>query len=217
MQSNTVRLHHVDLLRGLIIIFMILDHAMVYCSDYLINDPMDIPGTEPKVFLSRFISHFCAPLFIFLAGLSAALTENRFRNPRDFAKNLMLRGLVLILLEFTIVSWSWSFNPTFPMLYAQVIWGIGWGFLFLGLFRLIDIKLVFIVGAVIVLGHNLLDDIHFKDNTWMHYLWSVLHQKNVLALPLDFKIRTTYRRNTTYILIFTRRCINILIFIIFFL
>ena len=192
MQNNPVRLHHIDLLRGLIIIFMILDHAMVYCSDYFVSDPMDIPGTDPKIFFSRFISHFCAPLFIFLAGLSAALTENRFSNPHDFAKNLMLRGLVLILLEFTIISWSWSFNPTFPMLYAQVIWGIGWGFLFLGLLRLVGIKCVFIVGTMIVLGHNLLDNIRFQDNTWMHYLWSALHQKNVLALPFDFKIRTTY-------------------------
>lgn len=192
MQNNPVRLHHIDLLRGLIIIFMILDHAMVYCSDYFVNDPMDIPGTDPKIFFSRFISHFCAPLFIFLAGLSASLTENRFSNPHDFAKNLMLRGLVLILLEFTIISWSWSFNPTFPMLYAQVIWGIGWGFLFLGLLRLVGIKFVFIIGTMIVLGHNLLDNIRFQDNTWMHYLWSVLHQKNVLALPFDFKIRTTY-------------------------
>jgi len=192
MQNNPVRLHHIDLLRGLIIIFMIIDHAMVYCSDYFVNDPMDIPGTDPKIFFSRFISHFCAPLFIFLAGLSASLTENRFSNPHDFAKNLMLRGLVLILLEFTIISWSWSFNPTFPMLYAQVIWGIGWGFLFLGLLRLVGIKCVFIIGTMIVLGHNLLDNIRFQDNTWMHYLWSVLHQKNVLALPFDFKIRTTY-------------------------
>jgi len=192
MPNNTVRLHHIDLLRGLIIIFMILDHAMVYCSDYFVNDPMDIPGTEPKIFFSRFISHFCAPLFIFLAGLSAALTENRFSHPHDFAKNLILRGFVLILLEFTIVSWSWSFNPTFPMLYAQIIWGIGWGFLFLGLLRLIGIKPILIVGTMIVLGHNLLDNIHFQDNTWMHYLWSVLHQKNVLSLPFNFQVRTTY-------------------------
>ena len=192
MQKHTIRLHHIDLLRGLIIVFMILDHAMVYCSDYFVNDPMDVPGTEPKIFLSRFISHFCAPLFVFLAGLSAALNENRFDNNRDFAISLIQRGFVLILLEFTVVSWSWSFNPFFPMLYAQVIWAIGWGFIFLGLLRLIDLRLVFIAGLVIVLGHNLLDGVRFQDNTWMHYLWSALHQMNVLALPLDFKVRTTY-------------------------
>ena len=121
MQKNTVRLHHIDLLRGVIIIFMILDHAMVYCHDYFVNDPMDVPGTEPMIFLSRFLSHFCAPLFVFLAGLSAALTENRFENSRDFAISLIQRGLVLIMLEFTVISWSWSFNPSFPMLYAQII------------------------------------------------------------------------------------------------
>ena len=192
MQKNTVRLHHIDLLRGVIIIFMILDHAMVYCHDYFVNDPMDVPGTEPMIFLSRFLSHFCAPLFVFLAGVSAALTENRFENSRDFASSLIQRGLVLILLEFTIISWSWSFNPSFPMLYAQVIWAIGWGFVFLGILRLLDLRFVLITGVLIVLGHNFFDGIRFQDNTWMHYLWSVLHQKNVLALPFDFKVRTTY-------------------------
>ncbi len=192
MPKNTVRLHHIDLLRGLIIIFMILDHAMVYCRDYFVNDPMDVPGTEPMIFLSRFISHFCAPLFVFLAGLSAALTENRFDHSRDFAASLIQRGIVLIMLEFTFISWSWSFNPLFPMLYAQVIWAIGCGFVFLGILRLLDLRLVLIAGALIVLGHNLLDSIRFQDNTWLHYLWSVLHQKNVLALPFDFEVRTTY-------------------------
>ena len=171
---------------------MILDHAMVFCRDYYVNDPMDVPGTEPMIFLSRFISHFCAPLFVFLAGFSAALTENRFDHSRDFAISLIQRGIVLVMFEFTIISWSWSFNPFFPMLYAQVIWAIGWGFVFLGILRLIDLRFVLIVGALIVLGHNLLDGIRFQDNTWMHYLWSVLHQKNVLALPFDFKVRTTY-------------------------
>ena len=186
------RLPHIDLLRGLIITFMVLDHAMVYCVDYFVNDPMDVPGTEPAIFLSRFISHFCAPLFVFLAGMSAAMTEHRYAHSRDFSQHLILRGLVLILLEFTLVSWSWSFNPFFPMLYAQVIWAIGWGFIFLGILRLVDVRLVLVTGLVIVCAHNLLDGIRFQDDTFMHYLWSVLHQKNVLALPFDFRVRTTY-------------------------
>jgi uncharacterized membrane protein len=192
MQQINTRLHHIDLLRGLIIIFMILDHAMVYCSDYFVTDPMTIPGTDPNIFFSRFISHFCAPLFIFLAGLSAALTERRYQDSKAFAKDLIVRGLVLILLEFTIISWSWSFNPSFPMLYAQVIWGIGWGFIIVGLMRLVGVRLILLSGLFIVLGHNLLDGIRFEESTWQHYVWSVLHQKNVLPLPFDFRIRTTY-------------------------
>lgn len=191
-KTTTSRLHHIDLLRGLIIILMILDHAMVYCIDYLVNDPMDVPGTEPRIFLSRFASHFCAPMFIFLAGLSAALTERRYDKTQSFAKSLLIRGVVLIMLEFTIISWSWSFNPLFPMLYAQVIWGIAWGFIFLGIFRLLGLKVVLVAGLLLVLAHNLFDGIRFQDDSWMHYVWSVLHQKNVLALPFDFRIRTTY-------------------------
>jgi len=119
MKHHPIRLHHIDLLRGLIIIFMILDHAMVYCREYFVKDPVDILGTEAHIFFSRFIAHFCAPLFVFLAGLSAALIEHKFPSNRDYSWNLIKRGLVLILLEFTIISWSWSFNPVYPMLYAQ--------------------------------------------------------------------------------------------------
>jgi uncharacterized membrane protein len=186
------RLHHIDLLRGIIIIFMVIDHGMYYCLNYSVTDPMTIPGTDALTFFTRFISHFCAPLFVFLAGLSAAITEHKYACTRQFANALIVRGLVLILFEFTIVSWSWSFNPLFPMLYAQVIWAIGWGFVVLGLLRLIGIYPVFIAGLLLVFGHNLLDGITFESNTIAHTLWSIVHQKNVLALPFGFSIRTTY-------------------------
>jgi len=192
MNERISRLHHVDLLRGLIIVFMVIDHAMVYCSGYAVNDPMDVPGTEPKIFLPRLISHFCAPLFVFMAGLSAALIESKFSSNREFSLSLIKRGAVLILLEFTIVSWSWSFNPTYPMLYAQVIWAIGCGFILLGLFRLLGLKSVLAFGLIVVFGHNLTDGVRFEDGTALHYVWSVLHQKNVLNLPGGFRIRTTY-------------------------
>lgn len=188
----TPRLHHIDLLRGIIIIFMVIDHGMYYCLNYSVTDPMTIPGTDPLTFFTRFVSHFCAPLFVFLAGLSAAITEHKYTSTRAFSHNLIVRGLVLILFEFTIVSWSWSFNPLFPMLYAQVIWAIGWGFVMLGLLRLIGLHAVFIAGLLLVFGHNMFDDVSFEPNTLANTLWSIAHQKNVLELPFDLKMRTTY-------------------------
>ncbi|WP_193048829.1 DUF1624 domain-containing protein [Pseudoalteromonas undina] len=186
------RLYHIDLLRGLIIIFMVIDHGMYYCLNYSVTDPMTIPGTDALTFFTRFISHFCAPLFVFLAGLSAAITEHKYTSTQAFSKSLIIRGLVLILFEFTIVSWSWSFNPLFPMLYAQVIWAIGWGFIILGLLRLIGLYAIFAMGLILVFGHNLFDAVNFEPNTIANTIWSVLHQKNVLELPFNFKIRTTY-------------------------
>ena len=188
----TPRLHHIDLLRGIIIIFMVIDHGMYYCLNYSVTDPMTIPGTDTLTFFTRFVSHFCAPLFVFLAGLSAAITEHKYASTKAFSQSLIVRGLVLILFEFTIVSWSWSFNPLYPMLYAQVIWAIGWGFVILGLLRLLGIYAVFVAGLLLVFGHNVFDDISFEPNTFAHTIWSIAHQKNVLALPFDFKIRTTY-------------------------
>ncbi|MCQ8888398.1 heparan-alpha-glucosaminide N-acetyltransferase domain-containing protein [Pseudoalteromonas carrageenovora] len=190
--SATPRLHHIDLLRGIIIIFMVIDHGMYYCLNYSVTDPMTIPETDPLTFFTRFVSHFCAPLFVFLAGLSAAITEHKYASTKAFSLNLIVRGLVLILFEFTIVSWSWSFNPLFPMLYAQVIWAIGWGFVMLGLLRLVGLHAVFIAGLLLVFGHNMFDGVSFEPNTLANTLWSIAHQKNVLELPFDFKIRTTY-------------------------
>ncbi len=191
-QSTASRLHHIDILRGLIILFMVLDHSMVFCIDYNVTDPMTIPGTDEKVFASRFLSHFCAPLFIFLSGLSAAMTEVRHSNSREFAKALIIRGLVLIGLEFTLVSWSWSFNPTYPMLYAQIIWAIGWGFIGLGVFRLMGLKAVMLMGVSVVFFHDLFHGVRFDEGSVSYYIWSIFHQKNVLLLPMDFKVRTTY-------------------------
>ncbi|MBQ4858181.1 heparan-alpha-glucosaminide N-acetyltransferase domain-containing protein [Pseudoalteromonas sp. MMG007] len=190
--NSTPRLHHIDLLRGIIIIFMVIDHGMYYCLNYSVTDPMTIPGTDPLTFFTRFVSHFCAPLFVFLAGLSAAITEHKYVSTKAFAHNLIVRGLVLIIFEFTIVSWSWSFNPLFPMLYAQVIWAIGWGFVMLGLLRLVGLYSVFIAGLLLVFGHNMFDDVSFEPNTLANTLWSIAHQKNVLELPFGFKVRTTY-------------------------
>lgn len=192
LNQHTNRLHQIDLLRGIIIILMVVDHAMYYCLNFAVNDPMTIPGTDPGIFFTRFSSHFCAPLFIFLAGLSAAITEPKYPSVTAFASNLIVRGLVLILLEFTLVSWSWSFNPLFPMLFAQIIWAIGWGFVVLGLLRLIGFYPVLITGLVVVFGHNLLDNMQVESHSAMYQLWSVLHQKNVLELPFGFKVRTTY-------------------------
>ena len=190
--STAPRLHHIDLLRGIIIIFMVIDHGMYYCLNYSVTDPMAVPGTSPVTFFTRFISHFCAPLFVFLAGLSAAVTEHKYASTKAFSYNLIIRGLVLIIFEFTIVSWSWSFNPAFPMLYAQVIWAIGWGFVILGLLRLLGIYGVLISALLLVFGHNLFDGVSFEPNTFAHTLWSIAHQKNVLELPLGLKMRTTY-------------------------
>ena len=112
--STAPRLHHIDLLRGIIIIFMVIDHGMYYCLNYSVTDPMTVPGTSPVTFFTRFISHFCAPLFVFLAGLSAAVTEHKYASTKAFSYNLIVRGLVLIIFEFTIVSWSYDgSNNTF--------------------------------------------------------------------------------------------------------
>lgn len=111
--STAPRLHHIDLLRGIIIIFMVIDHGMYYCLNYSVTDPMTVPGTSPVTFFTRFISHFCAPLFVFLAGLSAAVTEHKYASTKAFSYNLIVRGLVLIILNLPLFRGHGALTPLF--------------------------------------------------------------------------------------------------------
>ncbi len=132
MQSvRKPRIESIDLLRGLVIILMALDHVRMYFGEGgFYADPTNLDTTTPLLFFTRWITHFCAPVFIFLAGTSAALYGARQAgasqpNTRDVSHYVLTRGLWLIFLEFVIVNFGWTFDPTFSFHFLQVIWAIG--------------------------------------------------------------------------------------------
>jgi uncharacterized membrane protein len=116
------RLSGVDLLRGLVMALMALDHARDFFGGSGWN-PRDV--TDPALFLTRWITHFCAPTFIFLAGLAAYLYGARGRSVSEVSRFLVTRGLFFILLEFTVIRVGWTFSFSFDQLVAGVIWVIG--------------------------------------------------------------------------------------------
>ena len=119
------RIYSIDLLRGVAMIIMALDHVRDYFhADNFLYDPTDLSQSSASLFFTRWITHFSAPVFVFLAGTSAFLVSER-KTKKQLAIFLLTRGLWLMLLEHTIVNFAWSFNPDFLFFRMAVIWALG--------------------------------------------------------------------------------------------
>ena len=158
------RLTSIDLLRGLIIVVMALDHV----RDYFTNvrfDPLDLSLTSVPLFLTRWITHFCAPIFILLAGVSARLVSQRLSRG-DLSRFLLTRGLWLVFLEVTVITYAWLLNFRYELgVILQVIWAIGVSMIALAALVYLPMAVIGATGIAMIAGHNLLDGIspeHFK-------------------------------------------------------
>jgi len=192
--SSRSRLDAIDVLRGLVIVIMVIDHAREYSAGPgRLADPMDLDTVSPLLFWMRWITHFCAPVFTLLAGVSAGLQASRDATaPTPWSWHLITRGLVLIALEFTIIHFSWTFSFVWPMRYAQVIWGIGVSMIVLGLLQRVPVSLRLALGVACVAGHNLLDQWHPTAPPLLHWAWAILHDRQVMPLWGDLTVRTSY-------------------------
>ena len=179
------RMSSLDILRGLVIVVMALDHVRDFVMTAAVQDPTADPTTGPLLFATRWISHFCAPTFVFLAGTSAGLMASR-RTPAELATFLLTRGLWLIVLEVLVISMTWSFAPTGVdgfggRLYVsfQVIWVIGASMVILAGVQFLGRRACLAIGAAILLGHNLLDAIWPAAMTSASTapVWAALHSR----------------------------------------
>lgn len=189
-KPNAVRLTNIDMLRGIVMILMCVDHARDY-TIYHPDDPMVLAETPFSVWLLRVLAHFCAPTFIFLAGISAWMSGQR-RTKSEMSAFLLTRGAILCLLEVTLVNWGWSFNPGFHIVYLQVIWAIGIAMICMAALVHLSRPVLAAGCAAVLLFHNLFSGISFSENSVMFYIWSFLFQKNLLPLWDGFMVRTTY-------------------------
>ena len=163
LATSRNRINSIDILRGLVMVIMALDHV----RDYLYKadlkeaanaamDPTNLETTFPLLFFTRWITHFCAPIFVFLAGTSAFLMCQR-KSKKEVSLFLVKRGLWLVIVEAIIITFGWTFNPFFNVIILQVIWAIGISMILLGLVVLLPYRVIFAIGLMIVGGHNLLD------------------------------------------------------------
>ena len=189
--TKVSRVGSIDLLRGGIMIIMALDHVRDYFHrDAFLYSPTDLSQTNVPLFFTRWITHYCAPAFVFLAGISAYLYG--VRKGRDaLSFFLWTRGLWLIFLELFVLSLVKSFNPTYPYFTLQVIWAIGVCMIALSSIIYLKPQWILLTGILLVAFHNLLDKVHVPDNSSLSFFWSVMHEPRQFSLG-PFTINVLY-------------------------
>jgi len=195
-RGRAYRLSSIDMVRGLVVVVMAIDHVRDYFNVGGEADPMANPAVGAALFFTRWITHFCAPVFVFLAGTSAGLMTSR-RTPSALGAFLFTRGLWLIFVEVLIVATGWSFAPGGMEqldgrvgVVMQVIWAIGASMVVLSGAQFLGQRACLAIGGAILVGHNLLDP------TWPvtsgifdanHPVWVALHaQMRTNVGPFSF-------------------------------
>jgi uncharacterized membrane protein len=175
IRIKSTRIESIDLLRGIVMIIMALDHVRDYFhADAFLYNPLDLSKTSVALFFTRWITHFCAPTFVFLAGTSAFLVGTR-KGKRELSSFLLKRGLWLLLLEVTVINFAWLFNIEFSLVLLAVIWALGVGMIALAGAIHFPFKMILVLGIILVAGHNLLDPIHVQGDNAAAVGWSLLH------------------------------------------
>ena len=169
-------------------VLMAIDHTRDYFHFSAIQgiDPTDLARTSPWIFLTRWLTHFCAPTFSFLAGTGVFLSASRGKSKRDLSWFLFTRGAWLVFLELTYFYWAWNFSFPRHDNWALVIWALGWAMVVLGVLIHLPVWGVTAFGAIMILGHNALDGIKPEGFGALAWLWNVLH------VPGAFKIGSGY-------------------------
>jgi uncharacterized membrane protein len=177
------RIESIDFLRGLVMILMALDHVRMYFAlGTWYAEPTNLATTTPLLFFTRWITHFCAPVFVFLAGTSAFLYGVSKKNISDTGWFLLTRGLWLVFVEMFIVNFAWTFDITHSFRLLQVIWAIGISMIALSALVYLRKSLLFVVGMLLVFGHNLLDPITVRGSSVQDMVWYTLHQPNAVFI-----------------------------------
>jgi uncharacterized membrane protein len=179
------RIQSIDVLRGIAMVIMALDHVRDFFFKADVSrggasvalDPTNLATTTPLLFFTRWITHFCAPTFVFLAGTSVFLMGQK-NTKAEMSIFLFKRGLWLVLAELVIISLAWTYNPFYNLLILQVIWAIGISMILLALIIQLPFWLIFSLGVVIVFGHNLLDYPDINRNLKGGWLADILYFSN---------------------------------------
>ena len=188
-----VRIESIDLLRGLVMLVMALDHVRMYFGyGTWYAEPTNLATTTPLLFFTRWITHFCAPVFVFLAGTSAFLYGMRKGNARETAWFLFTRGLWLLFVELVIVNFAWTFDITYSFRLLQVIWAIGISMVVLSALVFLPTSLVLVMGMILVFGHNLLDSVPRQGSSAQDVIWYVLHQPRAVSIDSTHLVNILY-------------------------
>lgn len=177
--TRPARLESIDVVRGLVMVFMAIDHTRDFFT-YLHFEPERLSQTYYALFFTRWITHFCAPLFFFLAGVSSFLYGSR-RTPSELSLFLWTRGLWLIIVEFTIVGFAWTF--VVPFGFFGVIWALGASMVIMAAAVRLPIRWLGTLAVLTIVSHDLFDKVRPRQFGSAAWIWSILHVRGGIQLP----------------------------------
>jgi uncharacterized membrane protein len=172
--AKRVRIESIDVVRGVIMVLMALDHVRDFFGNSGFN-PTDPATTTIPLFFTRWITHFCAPVFFLLTGTGAYLSLGK-KSKRELSRFLFTRGLWLIFLELTVTRClGWQFNFDYHLTMLMVLWALGWAMIVLSVLVYLPAWAVTAFGLVMIATHNLFDSVESSNP-----LWSILHSPNII-------------------------------------
>lgn len=178
-----MRVTALDALRGLVIVIMALDHVRdFFHADAFRFQPDDLTKTTAVLFLTRWITHFCAPVFMFLAGAGAFLWRQKGRSDSELSAYLWKRGLLLVLLELTLLRLAMSFNLLSGPILLTVLWALGWCMVALGFLVRLPLRFVAPLSILVILLHNMTDSVRSAQFGTFAWMWKLLHEQGVIKL-----------------------------------
>ncbi|HET9057569.1 MAG TPA: heparan-alpha-glucosaminide N-acetyltransferase domain-containing protein [Chitinophagaceae bacterium] len=193
MQTTAIksRIQSIDVLRGTVMVIMALDHVrdflykspLTKAADAAL-DPTNMQTTFPALFFTRWITHFCAPVFVFLAGTSIYLMSQR-KSKKELSAFLIKRGVWLVIVELVIITFGWTFNPFYNLFILQVIWAIGISMILLGLFIYLPYKIILAIGLLIVAGHNVMNIVSISNELKGSVLANLIYFSNFSFYSID--------------------------------
>ena len=164
----------VDVIRGSVMVLMALDHVRDYVTNQRFR-PEDLSRATAALFATRWVTHFCAPAFFFLAGVGIGLSMNRGRSAAQMSRFLVTRGLWLVALDLTVSAIGWQFGFRLVPAFALVIWALGWSMVVMAVAVRLPRVVVIIAALVTIAGHNLLDGVRPDAFGAFGPLWYVVH------------------------------------------
>ena len=190
--ATKTRIESIDLLRGIVIIIMALDHSRDFFHYAAFSDdPLNLATTTPFLYFTRWITNLCAPTFVFLAGTSAWL-QSRRKTTKELSKFLITRGLWLVLVDLTVMSLGILGDIHFGIFVLQTIWSIGISMAILGLVIWLPFNAILITGLLIVFGHNALDYVEKNHTGQFPLWWSMLHVRAMHPLWGNHQLFVVY-------------------------
>ena len=192
MLNNKYRIQSIDLLRAIVMIIMALDHSrdFIHYGNSIDQGPLDFATTTTVLFMTRWITHFCAPVFVFLSGVSIFLFGSKGKTKKEVALFLLSRGFFLLLVGIFIMSLLW--NATLSVIDLQVIWAIGLSMVCLSFLQFLPYRFLLIIGLIIVFGHNLFDGITVDSPFWKSFIWAVIHKESQFQFNKHLLIMVSY-------------------------